>query len=282
MKLVCPLLLLCATYGCSRNDGAATAPWLDSLLDAGQRFAAGHDLTLPSRSAIDQRLDALEESAREAMEAGRDPHHAIAEAIFETHGYQREVDDVRPQQMFLATTLAGGRGSCLGLVQLTVVLGERLAIPLRPMVAPGHVFVADTSTDEPVYWEMLRQGEIMPASWYRERYGVPSKVTAYLRPLDREELVGLLAYNLGNEDRVRRKLGRAAMRYREATELFPTFPEAHASAGLVHHLLGDLDAAERAYREARRLHPELAGLDDNLGLLAREQLWRWATSHLPR
>ena len=111
----------------------------------------------------------------------------------------------------------------------------------------------------------------MPDAWYRERYRVPPEVSAYLRPLSSPEVLGILHYNLGNAFRLARRLDEALAHYARAGVLFPDYPEAHASRGLALQLLGDLDGAWRAYARARALHPRLAGLDDNLTALEREE-----------
>ncbi len=60
--------------------------------------------------------------------------------------------------------------------------------------------------------------------------------------------------------------------YRRAIELNPRLPRAHLNLGITLEMTGDLDGAERHYREAMRLQPEGEMADEirrRLALLRR-------------
>src|SRR5262249_43247295 len=120
--------------------------------------------------------------------------------------------------------------------------------------------------------ELLRQGEEMPDAWYPVRFPAPGAgAPEYMRPLSISEVRGVIEYDLGDDRRRAHKLFDARNAYEHATGDFPTFAEAHASLGATLQLLGALDAAEIAYREARRLAPDLPGVGANLDVLAAER-----------
>jgi tetratricopeptide (TPR) repeat protein len=89
--------------------------------------------------------------------------------------------------------------------------------------------------------------------------------------LSSDELVGVIAYNVGNDRQAHGKLREARDAFERATRAFPDLGEAHASLGRTLHLLGDLGAADAAYAAARKAHPALPGLDRNVALLRSER-----------
>lgn len=111
----------------------------------------------------------------------------------------------------------------------------------------------------------------MPEAWYRTKYPANPGARAYGRALTSREVRGVVAFNVGNERQRRKQLEPARRAYQVAVELIPALGEAHASLGAVLHLLGDLEGAEHAYADARRVDPELKGLANNLALLERER-----------
>jgi tetratricopeptide (TPR) repeat protein len=136
------------------------------------------------------------------------------------------------------------------------------------VLVPGHFFVQVREAGGVRNVELLRGGEAMPESWYRQKYGVPTPAcAAYLRPLTQAEVLAVARFNLGNHHREAVDLPRAAAAYRQASRDFPGFPEAHASLGLTLHLQKRLPEARAAYLAARRLCPTLPGLDKNLAAL---------------
>jgi regulator of sirC expression with transglutaminase-like and TPR domain len=199
----------------------------------------------------------------------------MAEVVFGQLGFVREVDDPHPRFMRLPSVLADRRGSCYGLAALFVALGERLGpahhFTVAGVLVPGHLFVRVTDRTGARNVELLRKGEAMPEAWYRQRYQVPPRdAPGYLRPLTGPELLAVLDYNLGNDLRVHGRLAEAATAYARAARAFPDFAEAHASLGLVRHLLGALPEALRAYQAARAANPHLPGLDQNIAILRQE------------
>jgi regulator of sirC expression with transglutaminase-like and TPR domain len=221
-------------------------------------------------------LERLARQVAASRAAGRSPAAALNHTIFEERGFGREIEERGGRFMLLPPVLASRRGSCVGLGSLYLALAERLGWKAHGVLVPGHFFVrieeggADGGAGLRSV-ELLRQGETMPESWYRQKYAVPARGgTAYLRPLTSAEVAAVIHFNLGNEHREGERLPAARAQYQQAVTAFPDWAEAQASLGLTDHLLGRLAEARQAYRKAADLHPELPGLARNRALLEQE------------
>jgi regulator of sirC expression with transglutaminase-like and TPR domain len=256
------VLLVALAGGCRRTSGPLTEALLATGGPADQARATLDGVTGRVEAAL---------RARPSLPAGQ----VISEVVFGELGFAREVDDPDPRFMRLPSVLADRRGSCYGLAALFVALGERLGpahgFSVAGVLVPGHLFVRVTDRAGARNVELLRKGEAMPEAWYRQRYQVPPQgAPAYLRPLAARELLAVFEYNLGNDLRTRGRLAEAAAAYASAARAFPDFAEAHASLGLVRHLLGALPEALRAYQAALAANPHLPGLERNIAVLRQE------------
>jgi tetratricopeptide (TPR) repeat protein len=174
--------------------------------------------------------------------------------------------------MFLPSVLKSRRGGCVGLGMLYLSLAELLGLRMECIVRPGPLYVRAPDPKGHTNVELLRKGEAMPDDWYEHRFPIPGgRAPAYGRALSHDELLGVVAYNVGNDRQTHGRLSEARSAFERATRLFPDLGEAHASLGRTLHLLGALGAADAAYTAARRVNPALPGLDDNLALLRSER-----------
>ena len=221
-------------------------------------------------------LERLAAAVRVALSRpeGRSPIDVLNRVVFDDEGFAREVEDKDLAFVLLPSVLAARRGSCVGLGALYLALGDVLGIPMRGVVMPGHFFVRAWDRGRWRNVELLRRGEEMPDAWYRARWPVPGTASAYGRPLTDAEVIGVIAYDVGNEQRRRDRLEGARRSFERAVRDFPTLPEAQASLGAVLQLEGKLDGAAAAYLAAKRNCPALPGLDDNIRLLLEERSLR--------
>jgi tetratricopeptide (TPR) repeat protein len=249
------------------RDGAAGARAL---------LAIARDLGDDKRDDEEWSMAELERIAalvrRSADDAG-DPLASMNDAVFRTLGFVREVEDTDLRYVLLPSVLRARRGSCVGLGSLYLALGDILRVSLEGVMRPGHFYVRLRSgSGGHLNAELLRQGEAMRDAWYDERFPVRSASgPEYARGLTLGEVLGVVAYDVGNERRREAKLAAARRAYERAVQEFPGFAEAQASLGATLHLLGELDDAARAYHAARRANPRLPGLEDNLRLLEHER-----------
>lgn len=202
----------------------------------------------------------------------RPTHEVLSHVVFEELGFVREVDDPSLRYVLLPTVLRARKGSCVGLGTLYLALAEHLGLDMKGVLVPSHFFVQlrDGSTTYPL--ELLRRGEAMPERWHRERWPIAGGTgPAYLRPLQLDEVLAVVLFDIGNDRRAKQQLIDAERAYTSAAKRFPDFAEAHASAGAVAHLLGSIERAEAAYRAALAANPNLPGVARNLELLAAER-----------
>jgi tetratricopeptide (TPR) repeat protein len=269
-------LILPAACRRERPPGPALGALLEVALESGSLRA--EDAAL-ARAEVAR----LAEPVAAALRRGERPAEVFRRALFEHGRFRREIDSLEARFMLLPGVLRERRGTCVGLGSLYLALAEAAGVAAHGVLVPGHFFVrvGDGAGGAPANVELLRQGEPMPDGWYRTRYGVPRAEGAaaerspgdlepYLRPLSIAEVTAVLRFNIANELRERGKPQEALARYRRAAADFPTFAEAHASIGLVQHMLGRLDEARQAYRTARQLQPQLPGLERNLAVLEAE------------
>ena len=258
MRLALALFLLA---GCRQE---AQPPLTTALLSIGAPSSS-------ARHAAIVALDGIAAKVEARLKAGTAPAEALNAVVFDELDFKREVDSKELRFMRLPLVLADRRGSCLGLAGLYLALGERLGpahgFTVDGVMVPGHFFVRIGDRNI----ELLRRGEQMPDSWYRQRYEVPAQdAPAYLRPLAPAEVMGVFDYNIGNDLRLQGRFVEAAVAYRRAISAFPQMAEALASLGLVRHLSGALKEAEQAYLAAQKVNPHLPGLEQNLSVIREE------------
>jgi regulator of sirC expression with transglutaminase-like and TPR domain len=272
--IVLTLTLLAPLAGC-RTSKLATEP----RETAQALLAAGHDLAPPGSEEDNDSWAAAELgriAARVRAERQRDPAltpaAALNRTVFEVLGFVREVDDPDLRFVLLPSVLRQHRGGCVGLGLLYLALASLLDVPASGVVVPGHFFVRIDEHGRARNVELLRQGEEMPAAWYQTRYPVAGRgAAAYGRALTVDEVVGVVAYNVGQQWRRQSRLEEAKRAFQRATLNFPGLPEAQASLGATLHLLGALEPAAAAYAAAEHAYPDLPGLKNNRQLLDQER-----------
>lgn len=236
-----------------------------ALLDVA--YAAQHDAS--GRARVTAQLNAF--AQRLQHDKPQPLREALRALIFEQLGFEREVSDKSLRYVFLPHVLSERRGSCVGLGALYLALAERVGLDAHGVLVPGHFFVRVNEHGSAHNVELLRRGEELPDSWYRERYPMSDPpARAYMRALSREEVIGVVEFDLGNARKARGQWPEAEQAYERAGRSFPELAEAHASAGMVAQLLGQLARARAAYQRAREANPQLEGVSQNLALLEQE------------
>jgi regulator of sirC expression with transglutaminase-like and TPR domain len=244
---------------------ARPTPFTDRLLAAANEWG---DREYDGERAREQ-LAAI--AADVARSRDRDKGAALNATLFDKWHFVREVDERSLRFALLPEVLQSRRGSCLGLGTLYLAIAEQLHWDVRGVIVPGHFFVRIAEDGVASNLELLRRGERMPDAWYRERFPIPGGAAReYGRPLTTDEVIGVLEYNAGEDRRERGQLLEAQRAYARASKHFPDFAEAHASRGSIAHLLGRLNEARSDYQMAKRVNPNLQGVDRNLALLERE------------
>lgn len=211
------------------------------------------------------------ERARPLLQHTEHDADALVRVLFDELGFAREVESTDLRFVLLPSVLRERRGSCVGLGLLYLALAEALGFEAYGVLLPGHLYVRQLGPGAPRNVELLRRGEAMSDSWYRERFAAPGGTADYYgTPLTTERVLGLVEYNVGNERRRQQRYAEAEAAYARAVHRFPSFAEAHASLGAMQHLLGKLVDAAASYRTAHQLNSSLRGLEVNRAMLAGE------------
>jgi hypothetical protein len=258
------LLLLAATAACR---SAAPQRWGLTRAALALARSAG-DETGTDEAWLFSELEHICERTRHLAQDGAHDTAVLVSVLFEELGFAREVESTDLRFVFLQSVVRERRGSCVGLGVLYLALSEALGFEAHGVLLPGHLYVRQLGPGAPRNVELLRRGEAMSDSWYRERFPAPSGTAGYYgRPLTTEQLLGVVDYNVGNERRRQQRYAEAEGAYTRAVRRFPGFAEAHASLGAMQHLLGKLRNAAASYRTARELNSGLLGLDSNIAML---------------
>ena len=256
---------LCAlvAMSCGRSRTAGNPGPVASTL-----LALGAELGAPA-AELPSTWFALEQLAAQVTDDPRAADTSMADRLrallFDTQRFEREVTDDALRFVALPSVVAGRRGTCVGLGALYLALAERLGLEAHGVMVPGHFFVRVAENGRPpINVELLRRGEALPESWYREKYGPWSPAaSAYLRPLTLAEVVAIHWFNVGNSRQKAGDLPGAEHAFARAATEFPSFAEAQASLGTARQLRGDRVGAAAAYRAAERARPDLPGLAQN-------------------
>jgi tetratricopeptide (TPR) repeat protein len=260
--------------GCARaSSPSPSAPRTRALLNEARLFGEG---TPEDETVGLAHLVRLADLVRQRVPAGESTIAKRAQAlnavVFGPGGFVREVQDQTVEFAFLPSVLRSRRGSCVGLTTLYAALAELLDWSLECVIRPGHMYARLTQGEARTNLELLRRGEAMPDAWYDERWPIPGgRAPAYARPLGDQELLGVIAYNVGKQRQREGRYPAARHAFELAARRFPTFAEAHASLGALLQLTGALSEAEAAYERARRIDPALPGVEQNLELLRAER-----------
>lgn len=258
------LLLGAAALGCSREapPASALARGLLELSEASVHTPRQVLDWAPSELArVVQRV-----AARHAH--GSSPAKALAHVLFDDLGFVREVESTKLDFVLLPGVLQTRRGSCVGLGTLYLCVAEALGFTAHGVLRPGHFYVRQQAPEAACNVELLRRGELMPDAWYTMRFPLdPIGSSSYGRALSTREVLGVTAFNIGNELRRQQQLQPAERAYARAVADFPGFAEAHAGLGAIQQLLGNRGGASRCYARALELDPTLPGVEKNLALL---------------
>lgn len=261
------LLLGVAALGCSRKAPQPSA-LAHALLELSQ--ASVHT----ERSVLDwtsSELGHVVERVAGRLAGGSSPAAALTQVLFHELGFVREVESTALDFVLLPGVLEQRRGSCVGLGTLYLCVAEALGLEAHGVLRPGHFYVHQRAPGSACNVELLRRGELMPDAWYAQRFPLDQAgSSSYGRPLSNREVLGVAAFNVGNERRRQQRFELAERAYTRAVLEFPRFAEAHASLGAIQQLLGDTGAATQSYARALKLDPTLPGIEKNLALLSSQ------------
>ena len=183
----------------------------------------------PDISVYNKKIICLAEELAARLPKYGDAHNLINKMndfIFNDSGLTALPDSNTVEYFSLYRVLDNKKGSCLGLTGLYLVLAEKLDLPLRGVLLPGHVFVRYKKGSQKRNIETLKMGIERTDDFYQDYFKVPAGHPYYLRELSKNEVLALFRFNLGNAYRQRGLLEDAAKNYNKAIKLFPDLKEA--------------------------------------------------------
>lgn len=152
----------------------------------------------------------------------------------------------------LSEVSRNGRGSCLGLVNATVVVGRSLGLDATVVATRDHVLLGITLGDSLRYYDVAEQGversldELLAAHGLRHKAQTP----AYFRPLTGKEVLAVIRIERGAEELESGLLGKSAKDLKWATRNFPDHPAAYLDLGLLKFRMKHHRSAEQLFSRA--------------------------------
>ena len=160
--------------------------------------------------------------------------------------------------------VASGKGSCLGIGLMQLILAEQAGIPLYGVFVPGHFFVRYDNGTTRRTLETLRDGSHRDDAWYRRVFPHSERAWYLSRNLTVAQVAAVILFNIGNAYAAQGEHARAVRILEGAVELMPDW--AHAWGNLA----VSLEQCGR-YREALASLEQAAERDDDLENLQRNR-----------
>jgi tetratricopeptide (TPR) repeat protein len=252
--------------GCSCPRKETSPTFLEqALFQLGEEARTGLGLELDTLGVSQKKMeDLIQIVLHEMDESSPKAATDLARLLFEKAGIDRDVEDDRPELALPSGVLSRRRGSCLGLSGLYLALSRRLGWKSHLTLAPGHAFVRVERGGKVENVELLRRGEVMPDSWYQEKYRPPTTGHAYMRALNDEEALAVFRYNLSSAWADSGFFQTALQEYQDVLEILPELAEARAGAGWLLERMGRSSEAEAQYELALKDNPTILGVRQNL------------------
>jgi tetratricopeptide (TPR) repeat protein len=170
--------------------------------------------------------------------------------------------------LLVPEVLRRGRGHCLGLGSLYLVLAQLVKLPIYGVVAPGHFFCRYDNGEEQFNIEMTLRGARWSDDLYQERYGLDKKAIEkgiYLRSLDDLEVLVEILNNRGNYFWRRGRQDDAARDIGRATKVSKNFARGYAGKGFMALCRGQIATAVLELGRAVEIDPWSARATLHLG-----------------
>lgn len=100
-----------------------------------------------------------------------------------------------PQDLLPDRLIVTGKGSCVSISFLTLLLAEKMDIRAEPVSLPGHVYIRFSNG---VNWESNRQGYAYTDAEYREKYQLDPGKGRISRAMDVQAFEGLFRFEWAN------------------------------------------------------------------------------------
>lgn len=199
-------------------------------------------------AAYSQRLDDLAQKVRQLANDPKDPETRVRALNTVLHLNEDFRYDHSPgarenlDNLFLHRYLDRRRGTCVTMPLLYVAVGQRLGYPIRPVVAPDHMFAR--YVDPNFAWQNIETtsgGKYFTNEDYIRRFFVSDKGLAtgsYMRAMTRRELLGhLLSANAAVFGR-RGEAAKAIKYLEKAIQFDPKFADHYDNLATAYRAVG--------------------------------------------
>ena len=192
------------------------------------------------------------------------------------YGYTNHVDNkgvpTNPEELFLHGLLKTGKGYCMNLSLLYLILGQKLGLPLHGVALPNHFFVRYEHEGVRINIETTERGVSYPDSFYQQRFGasIENKNYYFMKNLDGRETLGAYFSNVGMVYYQNQKPERAVFYLGLSTSINPLSIDAQNNLANIYSELNDPDKAIKHYNLALKADPHNTSTLFNLGLVFME------------
>ena len=244
-----------------------------SLWEITRRAAADLTDTEVSVATYRQRLEDISAEIQKGLSATSsrmDILNAVTHALFEKQNFQ--VDRSRLFEgsldaLLLSDVIDKGRGQCLSLSLLYLILAEKLDLPLDGVVVPGHFFVRLNLDKGNINIEATDRGQIRDETYYRRRFLRNFSDPVSLRRLNKKEILAVYLSNLATHYKLRGAEEHAIRIFETVDRILPRWPSLYVNIGNAHERLGRVAKAGSYYQRALDINPALCEAHYNLGLI---------------
>ncbi len=258
-----------------QKDSNTKPDLLETLLMVSKHWQPSLDL-----APLKEEVEKLTFTARQKLK-GRDKPEDIIQIlrtlIHDEKGYTYtdQVDEkgvpINPEELFLHGLLKTGKGYCMNLSLLYLILGQKLELPLFGVALPNHFFVRyehQGARGARINIETTERGISYPDSFYQQRFGVPIK--NIMKNLDGRKTLGAYFSNVGMVYYQNQKPERAVFYLGLSTSINPQSIDAQNNLANIYSELKKPHKAIKHYNLALKADPHNTSTLFNLGLVFME------------
>lgn len=227
-------------------------PEHDCRLDHGALLIASENVSRAELQWTEQELKALTDKLRprlSGVSAGDRLVTCVNDFLYQQEGFVGTQDrdhESLLKQLLLPQVLRERKGHCLGLGLLTLILCQRLGLPVYGASAPGHFFCRYNDGRSRINIETTLQGKEWSDARYAEKYKLTREALErglYLRTLSNREVLAEVLNNRGHYYWRCGMQEEAILDLYRATRASPKMAKGHTSKGFMALCRGHIEVA---------------------------------------
>ena len=259
-----------------QKDSNANPNLLETLLMVSKHWQPSLNLALLKEKA--EKLALVARQQLKGQDEPKDIIRTLRTLIHNTegYGYTDQVDEkgvpINPEELFLHGLLNTGKGYCMNLSLLYLILGQKLGLPLHGVALPNHFFVRYEHQGVRINIETTERGVSYPDSFYWQRFGesMSNKNHYFMKNLDSRKTLGAYFSNVGMVYYQDHKSERALFYLGLSTSINPQSIDAQNNLANIYSELKKPQEAIKHYNLAIKTDPSSTSTLFNLGLVFME------------